>query len=83
MAEIMDVQARDDISKEMLRAKQAESNLGFDIEILKRELEDLKQALLGAKEPDSTPIRDSENLITSGGVYSALMSLEKKINVLR
>ena len=83
MSEIMDIQARDDISKEMLRAKQAESNLGFAIETLKKELEDLKGALLSTSEPDETPIRDSENLITSGAVYAAIRAIENRVNALR
>lgn len=85
MAEIMDIQARDDISREMIRAKEAESSLGFALESLKQELEELKTRLegLGAEDTDETPTRDSEKLITSGAVYSALMSLNKKIDALR
>ena len=81
MAETMDIQARNDISSEMIRAKQAQAKLGFDIEVLKRELEDIK-AYLDIK-TDNAPTRESENLITSGAVYDALMSLNRKIDALR
>ena len=85
MAEVMDIQARDDISREMVRAKEAESTLGFALESLRQELEDLKARLenLSADETDDTPTRDSDNLITSGAVYDALMSLNKKVDALR
>lgn len=36
MAETIDVQAREDLYKEMLRAKEAEANLGFALENLKK-----------------------------------------------
>ena len=81
MAEMMDVQARNDISSEMMRAKEAESSLGFALEALRKELADLKKSLDLTK--DDAPTRDSENLITSGAVYDALMSLNRKIDALR
>lgn len=81
MAETIDTQARDDLYKEMIRAKEAQATLGFLLENLKKQVEELKASIDLTK--DDAPTRDSEHLITSGAVYQALLSVDKKINALR
>ena len=82
MAETIDVQARDDLYKEMARAKEAEANLGFALESLKKEIEELKASFEKIK-VDDAPTRDSENLITSGAVYQVVNTLNRKIDAIR
>ena len=81
MAETIDVQAREDLYKEMLRAKEAEANLGFALENLKKQFEDFKASL--NLNVDDAPTRDSENLISSGAVYRVADTLNRKIDALR
>ena len=81
MAESIDVQAREDLYKEMLRAKEAESHLGFALQQIKEALEELKNSFNPTV--DDAPTRDSNNLVTSGAVYQALMTLNRKIDALR
>lgn len=81
MSETIDKQARDDLYKEMIRAKEAEANLGFLLESLQKQVEELKKKI--DLKIDDAPTRDSDSLITSGAVYDGLMSLNKKIDALR
>ena len=81
MAESIDVQAREDLYKEMLRAKEAEAQVGFALEQIKEALEELKNSFNPTV--DDAPTRDSNNLVTSGAVYQALMTLNRKIDALR
>ena len=84
MAEIMDIQARHDLSDEMVRAKDSEAKLGFEIENLKEELAKLKEIVEGIDlSTDETPTYESDKLITSGAVYAALSSLNRKVDALK
>lgn len=81
MAETIDVQARNDISSEMIRAKNAESKLDFAIKALQQELRELKESIDLSR--DDAPTWHSDKLVSSGAVYDALYSLDRKIDALR
>lgn len=81
MAETIDVQAREDLYNEVIRAKDAESNLKFALDALKAELEELKASIDLSR--DDAPTYNSDKLISSGAVYQAIQTLNRKIDSLR
>lgn len=80
--ETIDVQARSDLYKEIIRAKQAETSLGYTLEMLSKQIEDLKTAIEKLI-VDPAPTLGSNNLVTSGAVYDALRTLDLKIDSIR
>lgn len=81
MVETMDLQARDELYRQIARAKENETKLALELEALKNEFNAFKQRVI--VETDETPTYGSGNLVTSGVVYDALMSLSKRINLMR
>lgn len=84
MAEIIDVQARKDLYEEVIRAKNEQTNLAYEIELLKAKLEGLKTYVESIDlSKDETPTWNSEKLISSGAVYEAVQTLNRKIDSLK
>lgn len=84
MTEIIDSQARKDLYEEVIRAKNEETKLAFEIELLKSQLEDLKKHIESIDlSKDETPTWKSDKLISSGAVYEALQTLNRRIDSLR
>lgn len=81
MAETMDLQARDELYRQIARAKENETRLALELEALKNELKALKESTI--TEIDEAPTFGSGNLLTSGTIYNALMSLNKRIDAVR
>ena len=81
MAATMDIQAREELYVEIARAKESETKLRFEIEDLKKELAEFVTSI--TTETDDAPTHGSDNLITSGAVYDALMSLSKRIDLIK
>lgn len=82
MSETIDIQARSDLYKEIIRAKQVEASLGFLLQSLSKQIEDLKTAVEKIV-VDPAPTYGSDNLVTSGSVYDALRTLDLKIDSIR
>ena len=80
MAETMDVQAREELYRQIARAKESETRLRFEIEELRRALAEFAASI--TTQTDNAPTHGSENLISSGAVYDALMSLSKRIDLI-
>lgn len=84
MAEVLDSQARKDVYDEVIRAKNEQTKLAFELELLKAKFEDLKayvEAIDLSK--DETPTWKSEKLLSSGAVYEAIQTLNRKIDSLK
>ena len=84
MAETIDVQARNDIYEETIRAKNEETKLAYELEALKAELQELKASVEAIDlSRDDAPTYGSEKLLSSGTVYQAIQTLNRKIDSLR
>ena len=81
MAETMDLQARDELYRQIARAKEKETKLEFELESLKKEFNEFKETVI--TQTDEAPTFGSDNLVTSGVIYNVIMSLTKKIDSLR
>lgn len=81
MAETMDLQARDELYRQIARAKENETKLALELEALKNEFNAFKERVI--VETDEAPTFGSDNLVTSGAIYNSLMSLSKRIDTIR
>ena len=81
MAETMDLQARDELYRQIARAKENETRLALELEALINEFNEFKEKVI--TETDEAPTFGSGNLVTSGAIYNALMSLSKRIDTIR
>lgn len=84
MAETIDVQARNDVYDETIRAKNEETKLAYALEQIRAELQELKASVEDIDlSRDDAPTYESENLLSSGAIYQALQTLNRKIDSLK
>lgn len=84
MGEMLDAQARKDIYNEVIRAKNEQTNIAYELELLKAKFEDLKAYVESIDlSKDETLTWQSEKFISSGSVYEAIQTLNRKIDSLK
>ena len=81
MVETMDLQARDELYRQIARAKEKETKLELEIESLKKELSEFKGSIV--TEMDEAPTWKSDKLLSSGAVYEAIQTLNRKIDSIK
>ena len=81
MVETMDLQVRDELYRQITRAKEKETKLEIELESLKKEFNEFKETVI--TQTDEAPTFGSGNLLTSGVIYNVIMSMTKKIDSLR